>query len=356
MAVLNPKEEIVFLLRGYFACPLISFLGKKGILNKMIDREFAEGEFKEIINKKIFHSIIIYFKSIGLIEKHSCNNKHVLTEMGEKIFKRYGSFCLLHSYGNFLDKLEYILFDKNYKGKACVERLENIIGSGHTNSRKYFPSAINMLKEEAVPLKIIDIGCGNGTFLKLVLENFSDCKLIGVDISEDALKETAKNIKTDFEDANVETILCNGRNVSNWLPSVIVRNDSTDDTVVITLWYFLHEISKNDPSEIVRFLEEIYQIAPSVDIIIGEITAVPEDVLVANKYESILPEYLFFHEISGQGILNWEAYKDIVKKVPYKIKNEKLFDILSYGNKKIPSGFVWHLTPKGDRRCLHAKN
>ena len=348
MAILNPKQEIVSLLRGYFACPLISFLGKRGILDKMIDKEFSINDFKEIINKDVFHSILVYFESIGLLEKSRDTEKYRATEVGNKILKRYGAFCLLHSYGTFLDLLEKILLNKDYKDTPKVDRTENVIGSGQTNSRKYFPSAIEMIKKNASPLKVIDVGCGNGAFLKQVLRSFGNCNIVAVDISEKALEETEKNLRTSFDKVNLTTILDNGRDVSRWLPKSIGKDKNKEKgSLIITMWYFIHEISKKDVNEVIDFLKEIYKISPFADIIIGEITSIPAEILTSNKYDSIMPEFLFFHDISGQNVLSWQTYHEILKKLPYELKDERLFDVLNYNNERIPSGFVWYLTPKG---------
>ncbi|WP_269611066.1 hypothetical protein [Prochlorococcus marinus] len=35
--MLNPREELVFLLRGFFATPLLTALGEKGILDSFVE-------------------------------------------------------------------------------------------------------------------------------------------------------------------------------------------------------------------------------------------------------------------------------------------------------------------------------
>ena len=59
-----------------------------------------------------------------------------------------------------------------------------------------------------------------------------------------------------------------------------------------------------------------------------------------------MPEFLFFHEISGQGVLSWQEYREILEEVPYDLSAEKVFDILKHNGEDIPSGFVWYLTPR----------
>ena len=39
-----------------------------------------------------------------------------------------------------------------------------------------------------------------------------------------------------------------------------------------------------------------------------------------------MPEYLFFHKLSGQGILSWSDYKSLLVDCPYSLEYEWKFD------------------------------
>ena len=39
-----------------------------------------------------------------------------------------------------------------------------------------------------------------------------------------------------------------------------------------------------------------------------------------------MPEYLFFHKVSGQGILSWKDYKSLLVDCPYRLEYEWKFD------------------------------
>ena len=73
---------------------------------------------------------------------------------------------------------------------------------------------------------------------------------------------------------------------------------------------------------------------------IGEITRFNHSTLSKNKSQSIMPEFLFFHELSGQGILRYEDFNYILKRIPYKIKNNISFD---YIHKKIKKFLRFYL-------------
>lgn len=348
MAVLNPREELVSLLRGFFSCPMISSLGKKGVLNEMLDKSFTVDSFSKITDKVLFQSILNYFVSLGLLivkDNHQQNKEYVATEFGEKIFRRYGSFNLIHSYGNFFAKIDDMLFEPFQEEKPRCDRLENVIGSGQTNGRKFFPKALDIIKKMNLDV-IADIGCGDGNFLSRVLELFPAVNVIASDISKTSVDFTLQNLRKRFPEATINSVLTDASAVENWAKVVAGEAKKHKGRAVISMWYLIHEISGKSEATVLDFINAIYRFCPQADIIIGEIVAIPEDVLAENRYESIMPEFLFFHDVSGQGVLSWDQYQKILTKIPYELAGEALFDMVKTGDREIPTGFVWHLTPK----------
>jgi len=344
--MLNPLEEIISLLRGYFACPIISTLGKEGVLDVMLQKEdgFVCEDFPKVTNQEFFRSVLAYLLNLGLLKKNG-QNRNVVTEMGKKVFKRYGSYCLLHSYGNFLNELDNILFDPDYKTLPKCNRLINIIGSGQANAKKYFPVAFEILSKYQIN-SLADIGCGDGIFLDNVLGIFPSVSVLGVDISEVSVAVTERKLKQKYPQAQIKTFLSNGADIEKWGALFGKDKKQQEGLSVITMWYLIHEISKHDKNIVIDFLKTIYKTLPKTHLIIGEIVEVPVETLVQNRFSSVIPEYLFFHQISGQGVLPWADYQEILRNIPYKLESEKLFNMVTDGKQDVPSSFIWHLVPQ----------
>ena len=66
------------------------------------------------------------------------------------------------------------------------------------------------------------------------------------------------------------------------------------------------------------------------------------EVLFGGKDISIMPEFTFFHEISGQTILSKKDYEKIEKSIKFKTQKKIYFDYIDK-SKAHPSAFVWHL-------------
>lgn len=346
MALLNPREEIVSLMRGFFACPLITTLGKRGVFTRFIDGPFTKEDFPQIVNKKLFGDVLNYLVSIGLLNVNEDDETYAPTEIGAKVFKRYGSFVLLHSYRDLIEHMDAMLFEEGAKQPAC-DRLDNVIGSGLTNGRKFFPKAIEMIKN-LNPSLIADLACGDGDFLDRALQAFPESKIIASDLSEIALKQTVENLSVSHPETSVKTIQTDALNVPSWAETVKQEGKDREGDLIISMWYLIHEISRRDINLVADFFTRIHKICPRAHLIVGEIVNLPSDILAENRHSSIMPEFILFHDVSGQGVLTWDQFQVLLTKIPYILKHEAEFDLVESGESELPTGIVWHLEPKTD--------
>ena len=342
----EPVENLVVLLRGFFATPVLSSLGRLGVLQKMREMEYFDGEsFPVIKNKKLLQDSLNYLLRLGLISKDTDNLQHYkVSKKGSEVFRRVNSFYVPHSYADYLTKYHEMIQVEDGSVTPEVERLENVIGSGITHLR-YFPPAVSFLKRKTKFDILIDIGCGDGHFLSTVLKEVVGKKIVAIDMSEISTERTKANLLEEYPDLDLTTYCCDGANVQEW--SKLVLNDTDTSQIAISMWFLLQEISKSNPNAVIEFLNKVRKNFPKSPIIIGEMVRQSDAILQKNNHRSLIPEYLFFHEMSKQGVLPWEDYLNIIKKVGYEIVVEKLFDeVPDAQGRLIPSTFVWCLTPK----------
>ena len=338
MIKINPRKELIFLLRGFFATPIIASLSKNGIIQKIIEKKkFNLTYFKKYkYNVDFLKNIFNYFSSLGLLRISKKN--YEVTNLGFKIFERRGSFHLLHSYRSFINNID-ILIKKNYLAKC--DRVENVLGSGLTNGKKFFPSAIDQIKDKKFDV-IIDIACGNGEFIRKCSTVFPDTNYLAIDLSSKALKETKSIMLKRKKKLKIKYLKCDGLNVSVWSKYVKKTFNTDNKKILISMWYFIHEISQKKNYKVINFLNKILKLFPKSEIIIGEILNIEPNILFGGKDISIMPEFTFFHEISGQTILSKKDYEKIEKSIKFKTQKKIYFDYIDK-SKAHPSAFVWHL-------------
>lgn len=346
MAELKITEEIILLMRGFFSTPVMSSLGRLGVLKGMISAEnFTVDDFPNIANKKLLQDSFRYLARLGLLECiDQQGNTYKTNELGKQVFQRCSSFYVPHSYYEYMYQYHNQLLNPSLEIKQEVERLENVIGSGETHLR-YFPPAISFLKRKIKFDVIADIGCGDGHFLDSFLKSIHEKKVVGIDISPLAIDITYKNLHKHYPNQEINMICADAFDVKKW-GGELLRIAGTKK-IAISMWFLIHEISKNKVELIIQFLGRIHEMLPDSPIIICELVRHNNDILAKHRTTSVMPEYLFFHDLSGQGILSWEEYQKILDNIPYKLLSERLFDeMLDDDGKQVPSVFIWCLIPK----------
>jgi SAM-dependent methyltransferase len=285
-----------------------------------------------VANRPPLCAALRYLQSVGLIEP-AVGDRYRATPAGEYVLDRIGAFHLLRSYRDYFADFAELL--SNPSRGASVRRLENVGGTGQLHARKYFPGALRWLAGQDVRC-LVDVGCGNGEFLAAALTAHPAAAAIGVDLSAEAVSATQQRLGD-----RVRGIVADGAGVANWAGAI----PDGGAAAVVSVWFVLHEFAGGEAEPVVQFLHELHAAAPHAEVIVGEIVALPPEGLAAARAESVYPELLLFHSLSGQGVLSWEQHQAWLGRVPFRVSAEERFDEVPATGGPIPSSVVWHLVP-----------
>ena len=110
------------------------------------------------------------------------------------------------------------------------------------------------------------------------------------------------------------------------------------------MWFLIQEISSNSKSTIINFLNKLKKIFPKAKVILCELVKkLDARTYSLNKDYTFMPEYMLFHDLSGQGVFSYEDLETIIKKSKFKIEKKILFDELKTDKKTIPSCITYVL-------------
>lgn len=335
------RSAIISLLRGVFACPVIAVLAEMGIADRMLEGRFTVKEFPQVHNPSALAAVFGYLHSLDLITPADHDAYFELTARGRSVLKRSGAFSLLHSYRQYFDGLAGLLAGDDRV--ASVDRRQNVSGSGSLHSRKFFPAVWEMLKSNP-PASLIDIGCGDGTFLQQACDEWPNLYIAGVDLSPIAIEAMLKSLQV-IGRSETAGIVEDGAKIAEWAPRIPV-DVTTKSPLVLSMWFVAHEFSKGDPQTIVEFFHDLRSTLPQAEVVLGEITSISPELLAKDHEASIMPEFLLFHKLSRQGVLSWDEWKEIMEKIPYRVNSERLFDVVNDScENRVPSSFIWYLKP-----------
>jgi len=201
--------QIARLLEGAVLLPLLIGL-------KALQTEPASAPLSDLPDQ-LQEALRLFFRLKGWLQPHSDVE---LTLLGREIFERVSVMAIAGSYRAMLAGVDSLIFgnpshviDRSGKVEEIhVDRTMNVVASGYQH-RRYFKEAEAPLLEifghskfDVQPKYIADMGCGDGTFLRLAYDFIRErtvrgtrlreypLTLIGVDCSPAALQETTKTL------------------------------------------------------------------------------------------------------------------------------------------------------------------
>jgi SAM-dependent methyltransferase len=331
----STRGELIGLLRGYFACPVLAAFADLGLTRRMRSEPFAVADLPAA-NRPALAAALRYLQAIGIIESAD-SGQFRATPVGEYVLDRTGVFHLLRSYRDYFDRFAELLADP--AAARTVRRLENVGGTGQMHAGKYFPVALRWLAGRRLRC-VADVGCGNGEFLVAALAAHPDAEAVAVDLAPEAVAATQERFHRDAG-RRVRGAVADAAAVREWAGLIPDGGDGT----VVAIWFVLHEFTGGDPEPVARFFRELHECCPKAEVIVGEVVALPPDLLAGVRDESVYPELLLFHALSGQGVLSWDQHRDWLGRVPYRAAAEERFDEAPSAGGPIPCTVVWHLKP-----------
>jgi SAM-dependent methyltransferase len=307
---------------------VITILEHHGFLKQLRDEQKINlQDIKSPIHLPTLTSLLNYLSKLNLLSQSG--NTYQTTGLGNKVFARSGGFLIMHSYHQYMENISYLLKgEPNVSPK--VDRVENIIGSALIHKKKYFECVTNLLKGQNFD-SLIDIACGAGEFLQFMQASYPEISIAGLDLSEQAIQMSKKNLPT-----KTPLVVSNGLSIHQWLPQI---QSAIGEFPIFSMWFFLHEIFAIGVVQVAQFFIQLKSAYPNSRVLVGEIVKLPIQDFFPHHSESINPEFLLFHELSGQCVPSWGQYQDLLKKIPYRISKQLLYDEVE----GIPSSFIWSL-------------
>jgi hypothetical protein len=333
----NPRQELISLLRGLFACPVISFLGRRGFVDTLTSSGLSFDADDRRTDELV--SLLRYLVALGLLDE-AAPLRFTATELGHKVFQRFGAFCLIESYDEYFRDLDWVLPQSNLP-RPSVNRERNVIGSGQLHARKFFPGVLSHIADTPYE-HLTDLGCGDGTFIHQALTVQPALSITAVDLSGQAIGMVHQRLSAHHPSTKYSSAVCCALDVSGWAATLPVRAEARQ---LITMWFLLHEIFDGDVGHLADFFRQLHHRFPSASVAFGELFRLSPEQMASSRHESIMPEYVLFHALSGQHLMSEKELSELLSQIPYRLVYRQTFDPVLHGSRPVPSSVVCILAP-----------
>lgn len=202
-----------------------------------------------------------------------------------------GWFEAVYGYENVFHCLEGLLTKQQQYGRDLTRRVAFVTkGYGQIENWFYFPVAIDMIARGRFR-HVLDLGCGDGAFLRALCQRRPETNGYGVDIAPEAIAEGRQRAQAaglaDRLHLFVEDICKLDR-----VPDPLRQVD-----VAIT-FFVLHELLFGGDDRVVDFLRSVRTLFPGVPLIVFEvIRPTPEEL---RRRPGMGINYFLYHDLTHQ--------------------------------------------------------
>lgn len=209
---------------------------------------------------------------------------------------------LVYGYEPVLNNLEPMLRKQASYGKDVVRYGDYVgTGSGLASVDFYFP-LVAQLVAAGKRRRVLDIGCGDGTFLRYLCAAVPGLEGVGIDLSPDAV-EAGRRILAKEKISNVTLHAGDAMDIGT-------LKEQTAGVDCATTFFVLHELCDNNGNQrTLRFLKAFREGLPGVPFhIIETIRPTAQEM---RKRPGPAVEYFLFHDLSRQHPLSREQWRKL---------------------------------------------
>jgi len=225
-----------------------------------------------------------------------------------------GWFIGTYGYEGVFHNLEALLRREKEYGKE-VKRLPEPIarGSAEMEAMIYFPLAIDIIAKNKYK-RVLDLGCGEGTFLRALCERLPDVQGLGMDLSPESIGAARERA----ERARLKERL------SFVVDDVAAGNGSTPGPGkidVATIFFVLHEILYRGEDVAIEFLKGFQRRFPGVPLIVFEVLR--PSVEQMRRKPGMAIHYALQHDLSHQTLVSGDKWKQLFKDAGFQNVEER---------------------------------
>jgi SAM-dependent methyltransferase len=226
-----------------------------------------------------------------------------------------GWFELVYGYENVLNQMEGLLRREVVYGEDLVRDGRAVaIGSGLASMGFYFPLVLHAVRKAGYR-RVLDIGCGDGTFLRFLCENIPGLEGVGVDLSPDAVAAGNEQLAACGMSGRIKLHTGDAMEIGK-------LKDKLEGVDGAATFFVLHELcdQKENPRA-AQFLSAFRTTLPAVPFhIVETIRPTPEEL---HRRPGPAVEYFLFHDLSLQKPIGRDAWKELFRRVGFQNLDEE---------------------------------
>jgi SAM-dependent methyltransferase len=318
MLRLRRAQRLVWsgMMNGFYATRVMQTLFNVGFFDELGEKgtispdEFAAARGLEA---GVLHSLCDAMFAFGVLDRRG--ERYALGRKGRSLVEvGRGWFDGAYGYVDLINGLEGMLRKEQEYPRDVSRRLTYVArGSGEIESRIYFPLAIDHIRRHGFR-KALDLGCGDGTFLRHLCRSVPGATGCGVDLSPEAIADGKAR-------AQAEGLADRLHLFTEDISKLVDVPPALKGVDVAATFFVLHELLYSGPRRVIEFLRGFRRNFPGVPLLVFEVDR-PTVAEMRRRPGMAIPYYLQ-HDLSHQKPIAREEWRPIFEAAGFESIGER---------------------------------
>lgn len=294
------------ILPGFYTTRTIQALFNVGFFDEMQARgsvnleRFAQNQNLDL---DILKSLCDSLYALKILKTNGAN--YVLDRKGQLLVEvTRGWFDGVYGYEEVFHNLEALLKKEKVYGKDVTRRSDYVAsGSGEIEKWIYFPLAIDIIERHGGQ-KVLDLGCGDATFLRNLCERNAEVTGYGIDIAPEAIAEGQEKVRQAGLQDRIHLFVEDISRLAQ-APAPLQGID------IATTFFVFHELLYDGADGVIGVLRSFRTIFPGVPLIVFEvIKPTPEEM---RRRPGMAVQYFLQHDLTHQKPVSRAEWKSLFR-------------------------------------------
>ena len=304
------------ILSGYYTARTIEALFNVGFLDEVQaagsvnPQTFAK---ERGLDASILQSLCDSLFALRVLRKQ--DSGYALDRAGEVIVRTArGWFDISYGYEEVFHNLEALLKKEKHYGRDVHRRSVWVAaGSGEIERLIYFPLAIEIARARGAR-NVLDLGCGDGTFLRDLCLKVPDVVGYGLDLAPDAIEDG--RVKAEAAGLG-RRIHLRAEDICN----IAKLSEGWHEVDIAFTFFVLHELRYVGVECVVEFLSAFRKLFPKVPLVVFE--AIRPTLQEMRRRPGMSVHYFLYHDLTHQKPVGRDEWRTLFGAAGFRTVEER---------------------------------
>ena len=302
------------MIRGYLETHAMHALLNVGLIDEMQKKPSVDiGEFatRGNLEPAVLQPLCEALYCLDVFERNGAS--YSLSDKGRSIVEiMRGWLEVCYGYDEVFHLLEPLLRKEKVYGRDFYRRSDFVArGSGAMENLLFFPMANDIIIANGYK-RVLDLGCGDGTFLRLLCGLNPEVRCFGIDLAPAAVEEGNRILREAGLQDRVSLCALDMSKIDQaGLPPIDVA----------TVFFVLHELLYFGEDVLLNFLKDFRRLFPGAPLIAFEAVRPPAEDL--RRRPGISVYYFLYHDLTQQKPVDADTWKHLFQKAGFESIEER---------------------------------